>query len=77
MQQITTPAGQTLATVTEAQIVAAQLRLEAARLIRLAEQLEATAPVPKRQCRSKKQDRSLIEMVKQAQAARNQERRSK
>lgn len=29
MQQITTPAGQGLATVTEAQIVAAQLRLEA------------------------------------------------
>ena len=74
MQQITTPAGQALATVTEAQIVAAQLRLEAARLIRLAEQLEATAPAPKRQCRSKKQDRSLIEMVKQRQAARDKER---
>ena len=77
MQQITTPAGQTLATVTETQIVAAQLRLKAADLIRLAEQLEATAPSPKRQRRSKQPTISLVEMVKQAQAARNQERRGK
>lgn len=77
MQQITTPAGQDLATVTEAQIVAAQLRLKAADLIRLAEQLEATAPSPKRQRRSKQPTISLVEMVKQAQAARNQERRGK
>lgn len=75
--QITTPAGQTLATVTETQIVAAQLRLKAADLIRLAEQLEATAPSPKRQRRSKQPTISLVEMVKQAQAARNQERRGK
>lgn len=75
--QITTPAGQDLATVTEAQIVAAQLRLKAADLIRLAEQLEATAPSPKRQRRSKQPTISLVEMVKQAQAARNQERRGK
>ena len=62
--QITTPAGQDLATVTEAQIVAAQLRLKAADLIRLAEQLEATAP---KQPRRKKQPAiSLVEMVKQA-----------
>ena len=65
MQQITTPAGQDLATVTEAQIVAAQLRLKAADLIRLAEQLEATAPSPKRQRRSKQPTISLVEMVKQ------------
>ena len=52
-----------LPTVTEAQIVAAQLRLKAADLIRLAEQLEATAPAPKRQCRSKKQARSLVDLV--------------
>ena len=77
MQQITTPAGQDLATVTKAQIVAAQLRLKAADLIRLAEQLEATAPSPKRQRRSKQPTISLVEMVKQAQAARNQERRGK
>ena len=75
--QITTPAGQTLATVTETQIVAAQLRLKAADLNRLAEQLEATAPSPKRQRRSKQPTISLVEMVKQAQAARNQERRGK
>lgn len=63
----------TLPTVNEAQVVAAQLRHEATRLIRLAEQLEATAPVPKRQSRSKQPAISLVEMVKQAQAARNQE----
>ena len=37
----------TLPTVTEAQIVAAQLRHEADRLVRLDEQWEATAPAPK------------------------------
>lgn len=52
--------------VTEAQIVAAQLRQEAARLVRLAEQLEATAPMPKRQRRSRKQTVSLVEMVARA-----------
>ena len=67
----------TLPTVTEAQIVAAQLRHEADRLVRLAEQLEATAPAPKQQRRAKQQHRSLVEMVKQAQAARNQEGRKK
>lgn len=50
--------------VTEAQIVAAQLRTQAARLVLLAEQLEATAP---KQPRRKKQPAiSLVEMVKQA-----------
>ena len=45
-------------------IVAAQLRTQAARLVLLAEQLEATAP---KQPRRKKQPAiSLVEMVKQA-----------
>ena len=62
--QITTPAGQDLATVTEAQIVAAQLRLKAADLIRLAEQLEETVPAPKRRAKSKPV--SMMDLVKQS-----------
>ena len=53
-----------LPTITEAQIVATQLRLEAACLIRLAEQLEATAPAPKRQRRKKEKPVSMVEMVR-------------
>jgi hypothetical protein len=53
--------------VTEAQIVAAQLRMKAADLLRLAEQLEATAPaVPRRRRSTKKEARSLLELVRQA-----------
>lgn len=51
--------------VGEAQIVAAQLRQEAGRLIRLAEQLEATAPAVPRRKVSKK-TRSLWDLVEQA-----------
>lgn len=51
--------------VSEAQIVAAQLRQEAGRLIRLAEQLEATDPAVPRRKVSKK-TRSLWDMVEQA-----------
>ena len=63
----------TLPTVTEAQIVAAQLRHEADLLVRLDEQLDAAAPAPERHRRAKQQHRSLVEMVREAQAARNQE----
>lgn len=51
--------------VSEAQIVAAQLRQEAGRLIRLAEQLEATAPTITRK-RVTKKTRSLWDLVAQA-----------
>ena len=54
----------TLPTVTEAQVVAAQLRHEATRLIRLDEQLEATVPEPKRRAKSKPV--SMMGMVKQS-----------
>ena len=67
----------TLPTVTEAQIVAAQLRHEADRLVLLDEQLDAAAPAPERHRRAKQQHRSLVEMVREAQAARNQEGRKK
>ena len=50
--------------VSEAQIVAAQLRQEAGRLIRLAEQLEATAPAAPRR-RASKRTRSLWDLVEQ------------
>ena len=51
--------------VGEAQIVAAQLRQEAGRLIRLAEQLEATVPAAPRR-RASKRTRSLWDLVEQA-----------
>ena len=51
--------------VSEAQIVAAQVRQEAWRLIRLAEQLEATARASPRR-RASKRTRSLWDLVEQA-----------